>query len=291
MTLRHLRIFDAVCRNKSITKAAQELFIAQPAVSNTISEIEKHYSVVLFNRINRRLVITEQGNYLWQKARAALLSFDEFEQCARDAESKPFFSLGATLTVGKLHVPHIAASLEDRIEGLDLRLKIKPAGALVDEILSGTLDVAIVEGNIHDQHIISIPVSQDRLIAFQSATNCFDCRMTLAELSRLPLLMRESGSACGEFIKNIFAANQCQLSVKMESASNEAIITAVLAGLGVVILPEGLVSEYIADGRLREISILDVDLTRKYNIIYRKNRHFSPGQTAMLNICTDYFIN
>ena len=69
MTIRHLKVFVEVCENSSITKTAEIMHIAQPAISQTIADIEKYYNVILFNRINQRLVITETGKILLQKAK------------------------------------------------------------------------------------------------------------------------------------------------------------------------------------------------------------------------------
>ena len=103
MTIRHLKILIAVCENGSITKAAEMLHIAQPAVSCTIAEIEKYYKVVLFDRINQRLVITDAGKNLLLKAREVIASFDDFE--GRAASVLPSGS-GPLLLSGKPSSPH-----------------------------------------------------------------------------------------------------------------------------------------------------------------------------------------
>ena len=82
MTIRHLKVFVEVCENSSITKTAEIMHIAQPAISQTIADIEKYYNVILFNRINQRLVITETGKILLQKAKEVIANFDEFENLA-----------------------------------------------------------------------------------------------------------------------------------------------------------------------------------------------------------------
>lgn len=82
MTLRHLKIFAAVCEHGSTTKAAEALYIVQPTVSHTIAELEKHYKVPLFERVNQRLVLTDIGKELLVKAKEILAEFDNFESLA-----------------------------------------------------------------------------------------------------------------------------------------------------------------------------------------------------------------
>ena len=87
MTVRHLKTFIAVCEAGGITKAASALYVAQPAVSQTIAEIEKYYNVILFDRIGNRLVLTDSGKRLLAKAKETVASFDDFEQLARESET------------------------------------------------------------------------------------------------------------------------------------------------------------------------------------------------------------
>lgn len=101
MTLRHLKIFVAVCECGGITKAAEALYMAQPAVSTTIAELEKYYKASLFDRINQRLVITELGKELLVKAESILAQFEDFEETAMLGGQNPKLRIGSSLTLGK----------------------------------------------------------------------------------------------------------------------------------------------------------------------------------------------
>ena len=94
MTIRHLKVFLCVCKHQSMTKAAEELFIAQPAVSNTIAEIEKNYKVKLFDRINKKMLLTDEGKVLLIKAQEVLTAFNEFEEIALNSSKKPLLKIG-----------------------------------------------------------------------------------------------------------------------------------------------------------------------------------------------------
>ena len=89
MTIRHLKIFIAVCEHGSTTKAAEALFLVQPTVSHAISELEKYYKVSLFDRINQRLLLTDAGKELLIKAKATVTSFDDFESFATAQGQNP----------------------------------------------------------------------------------------------------------------------------------------------------------------------------------------------------------
>ena len=111
MTIRHLKVFIEVCERGGITKAAESLHIAQPAVSQTVSDIEKYYNVRLFERINQRLVLTEPGKELLLKAKEAVAAFDEFGRFASSAAAAPTVRIGTSLTIGKIFLPGILSGI------------------------------------------------------------------------------------------------------------------------------------------------------------------------------------
>ena len=115
MTLRHLKIFVAICEHGGVTKAAETLHIAQPAVSTTLSELEKYYNVILFDRINQRLVITEMGKRLLVKAKEVIAGFEDFEELAIEGGSNPKIRIGCSLTLGKTFLPKYINALKEQI--------------------------------------------------------------------------------------------------------------------------------------------------------------------------------
>ena len=100
MTLKHLRIFVEVCRMDSITKAAENLNMAQPAVSNAIRELESFYQVKLFERMNRKIYITSAGKYLCESADAILSQFDESKDVLLDIASSTKIRIGSNVSFG-----------------------------------------------------------------------------------------------------------------------------------------------------------------------------------------------
>ena len=165
MTIRHLKIFIAVCENGSITKAAEILHIAQPAVSFTISEIEKYYKVILFDRINQRLVITDAGKNLLLKAREVLASFDDFENVARQGSKQPTIRIGSSLTVGKTMIPEYIKKIKFFYPDVKLSVIINNTGIIERELEQGNLDFGMVEGQVMSSRIRAVAFGADRLAA------------------------------------------------------------------------------------------------------------------------------
>ena len=105
MTLRHLRIFVTVCETGSMTAAAQILYIAQPAISLAVSEMEEHYKVRLFDRISRRLYLTDSGRQALEYARHIIALFDEMEQGVRGGQAAKELRIGTSITIGSCLLP------------------------------------------------------------------------------------------------------------------------------------------------------------------------------------------
>lgn len=284
MTIRHLKIFIAVCENGSITKAAEILHIAQPAVSFTISEIEKYYKVILFDRINQRLVITDAGKNLLLKAREVLASFDDFENVARQGSKQPTIRIGSSLTVGKTMIPEYIKKIKFFYPDVKLSVIINNTGIIERELEQGNLDFGMVEGQVMSSRIRAVAFGADRLAAVCAVNYEIPDKTELSDLQVHNLLFREKGSASRELLDNVFSLHHLSVSPMMESVSNEAILAAAAAGLGIAILPEGLISSYLASGQLRRIEIAGINFDREYYMISHKNKKFSPLQRQIYDL-------
>ena len=275
MTIRHLKIFICVCKHCNMTRAAEELFIAQPAVSNTIAEIEKHYNVSLFERINKRLFLTDEGKSLFIKAQEVVSSFEEFEEQALNSSKKPLLKIGSSLTIGKQKLPWLLRLLKENFENIDFQISINQTSIIESKILTGSLDFAFIQGKPSDPNINSKLVDCNALIAVCGKKYNMPDSVTLKELCNYDLLLREDESASREFLDHIFALKNIVVTPVMESISNQALISAAVQNLGVTIMPETLLTRQLTNGSLRKITVLDYEFARNSYLIYHKDKTFS----------------
>mgnify|MGYP004647758141 CR=1 FL=1 len=285
MTIRHLKTFIAVIKCGGITAAAKELRVAQPAVSQTISEMEKYYDVVLFDRIKQRLVITEAGKDLYFKAKDVVECFDEFENLAFNGDYTSTIKIGASVTIGKKFVPKILKNLRENYPTVKPVLKIDKASVIEKELSLGNLDFAIVETSVHSPNILSFEFDRDRLIAISGANYLKKEELTLQELNSCDLLLREKGSASRDYLDSLLALNGLTATPTMESISNQAIISSVIEGQGVSVLPENIVAPYVERGQVKAFKITDEDLDRVAYIITHKNKKLSSIQNSIFVDC------
>lgn len=275
MTLRHLKVFIAVCENGSVTKAADALHMVQPAVSTTIAELEKYYKASLFDRINQRLVITELGKELLVKAKSILAQFEDFEETAMLGGQNPKLRIGSSLTLGKTILPSFLTRIKEKLPQLEPTFIIDKTAVIEAKLECGELDFGIVEGDIHSEHLKKLPLGEDRLIAVCSPDYSAPSKISLGEAIRYPFLLRERGSASRDLFDGVLAEKHFSASPFVESVSNEALIALAAAGHGIAVLPEGIVGEAISQGILKSLTIADASMTRTHYLLIHKNKRFN----------------
>lgn len=285
MTIRHLKTFIKVCELGSISKTAEELCIAQPSVSQTIIELEKYYSITLFKRVNRKLVLTKEGEILLAKAKEVVTSFNEFEELTRNLDSKPDIYIGASMAFGEIVLPTLLQRIKEQMPDVDPRLYIEKPNILEEKILNGDLDFAIAEGLVSNPHIKTDLVGKDRLVAFCAPGYPAPNKIKLQDLIKYDLLLREVGSAPRRIIDYRLAIKGVKVeNPRMESASNLVIIQLAKSGLGIGFLAEDVVKPYIDSGDLREIE-LDIPLERNLFLIRHCTKRFTSAEKKAYQIC------
>ena len=277
MTIRHLKTFCAVCEEGGITRAAEKLCVAQPSVSQTIGELERYYGVSLFDRVGRRLVLTPEGERLRVKAQEAIASFSEFEEAARDTKARRIIRIGSSVTAGQMVLPRLIAAIEATLDRAECRAIADSAAAVEQLVEQGSLDFALVEGSV-SRALAAEAVFSDRLMAVCSAGMKIKNTLSPSELVSLPLLLRRRGSASRDLLDERLSALGLKAQPKLSSSSNSVLLAAAREGLGVAVLPEALVAADLSAGRLKEVRIQGLELSRRWFAVRRQDKKFTPAQ-------------
>ena len=284
MTIRHLRIFVRVYQLQSITQAAETLHLTQPAVSRAIAELESCCGLRHFERMNHRLYRTAASDEFYASALHIVDSFDRLEQGARSLEAAGTLRVGATLTLGSLFLPDVLRDFQSAHPDVSVRVTVSNAAVLTQALLDDRLDLAVVEGAVNEPHLRAELLRHDRmqLIVPPGHALLAQDSIALSDVLACPLLLRESGSAGRAFLDGVFASRGAAVQPAWESASTQALIRAVAAGLGVSILPEQLVSGAIESGTVAAAVIADVSLTRENFILYHREKYFTRAARALI---------
>lgn len=275
MTIRHLKVFIKVCELGSVSKAADELCVAQPSVSQTIKELENYYDVILFNRVNKKLILTHEGELLVQEAKDVIREFDQFETLAKKEDLNPVIKIGATLSYGVFVLPKFNKLLKELIPGVDPKFVIdKPAG-IEEKIHLGDLDFAFQEGVINSKLLHAVNIGEDELIAICAPTYKAPEKLKLEELVKYDLLLRESGNPSRRILDYQLHQKGIRIPTPlMESISNNSILAMAIDGQGIGILPQAVARRSLKEGTIRQIS-LDVPLKRKLFLVSHKEKIFN----------------
>jgi len=287
MTLRHLKIFVAVCETGSVTAAGEKLYIAQPSVSLAISELEDYYGLKLFDRISKRMYITESGKRFFQYATHIVSLFDDLESEIKNYDTTGVIRIGTSITIGNCLLVQYIKAFRETHPCMKVQAVIDNSCAIEQQVLNNHLDIGLIEGEVHSSYIVSKCFRDDELVLICSTAHPF-VKLDEVDMDTLKtedFILREKGSAGREIFDGIMAAAGADIVPLWESISTQAILAAVRAGLGLSILPYLLVRDYIDRNEIKTVKIKDVSLKRKFNIIYHKNKFITQSAKDFIDLC------
>ena len=289
MTLRHMRIFVSVFQKNSITKAAQELHLAQPSVSLAVRELEDYYGIRLFDRIGRHIAPTECGKEFYEYAVHIVSLFNEMEKKMRNWDTFGTLRIGASITIGTHILPVLIRRYQEQFPDLTVEAKVSKSASVEDELIHSGIDLGLIETQPSHPDLRAVPFMTDSMCVITAPDHPLASAksVSLTELSRFPFLMREKGSAGRELLDAAFSLQQITISPIWESTSTQALVKAVAEGLGVSVLPYLLVKKDIEEGTVRQIP-LDQPIRRNLNVIYHKSKFLTDNMRAFVDLCKKY---
>ena len=277
MKLNHLKVFGEVCSQNSITAAANKLYIAQPAVSQVIKEIEEHYKVKLFDRISRKLYLTESGKKLLFYANEIIALADETEQSLRDKDEAVTIRVGASITLGTHYMCDYVDLFKQKYPKSDVRVYINSSKNIEAKILANELNFAVIEGVVHSPLIQCCKFESDKLVVICCPDHALlSCdNISMEQLFAEPFLLREIGSGTRELFDVFTQSHDYNITPVWESSSTLALINGVKKGIGISVLPYQLIKEHLNIGTVCCLNIGSINLRRDYYIIQHTKKHLN----------------
>lgn len=289
MTIRHLRIFIAVADTGKMSTAAALFYISQPTVSQTIKELEKHYEVLLFDRISKKLYITGAGKNLLSYARMVVSQFDELEDNMFTGFSEKI-RVGATITVGYCILSETLKRFKETMPNVETFSYVNNTKSIEEKLLKSELDIGIVEGQIKNHDLITIPVIKDSLVIICSKNHRFAGRkkISVKELENESFVMREKGSGTRELFEYFMTKCGTKFKISWEVTCPDVIKKAVMENNCIACISLRLVEEEIKNGDIYVIKSNDNSLDRTFNVVYYKSKYFNESMKALLDIAENY---
>lgn len=274
-----LLTFLEVCNYMNFTKAAESLYITQPAVTQQMKTLEEHYQTKLFGYEGKRLMLTKAGEELRHYALALKADSEKVFQAVRSAEEMTArLSFGATLTLGEFVLWDVLGSYIDKHPKTQVTMKVDNTSKLLESLKDGSIDFAFIEGYYLKDEYEVIKLFEDQFVAVCSADSRFaKGTYRLQDLYGERLIVREEGSGTREVLERVLAQKNeaiAKFSLCTQIGNINVIKKMVEKSLGITFLYEAAVRQEIIDGKLAKISLEDFAVSKEYTFVCLKNSCF-----------------
>jgi DNA-binding transcriptional LysR family regulator len=286
-SLRQLQVFEAIARLGSFTRAAEELYLAQPTVSTQIKRLTEAVEAPLFDQVGRGIHLTEAGEALLQASRQIFDALDRVEMKVADLKGlkQGYLRLGV-ITIAKYFAPGVLGAFCEKYPGVEVSLEVTNREHLVERLARNEDDLYIV-GQIPrsdlDLEVIPFAPNPLHVLAHRKHPLASVRNIPLERLTEEYFIMREQGSGTRATVEQMFTDKGLKPKVRMELGSNEAIKHAIMARLGISVLSLHTVT---LEAGSQPLAILDVEgfpIRRTWNVVYPKGKELSVVARAFVD--------
>ncbi|MDI6728701.1 MAG: selenium metabolism-associated LysR family transcriptional regulator [Thermodesulfovibrionales bacterium] len=277
MDIHQLRVFASVFKNKSFSKASEELYLTQPTVSDHVKSLEEELNCKLFDRLGRSIIPTKEAEVLYSHAMEIIEKVNNIKDIIGQFKKEITGELviGASTIPGTYLMPSIIAKFRKMYPSISFQILISDSRGIVEKISRHELLLGIVGARLANSQITYMPFLEDELIVVSSPVLTKNRQLTLKEMMKLPIVLREDGSGTRRETEKILEDKGVSLEdIKVAGifGSTDAIKQAVKTGLGVSILSRLSVKDELKYGIFREIKLSDIQMKRKFYIVTHKKR-------------------
>jgi DNA-binding transcriptional LysR family regulator len=282
MKLRHLNIFIVVCEEMNMTKAAERLYMSQPSVSQVVMELESHYQSKLFERLSRKIYLTDAGRELLTYAYHIRGLNEELEEKMKNRTLNPTIKLGATITIGTYMMPKLLKQIKARESNIRVESYIENTEEIERELLKSKLDLAIVEGRMRSPDLVIRPFFTDRLVVVCHKDHDLaqQSNISVEDLRDQGFLVREEGSGSRKLFMEEMGRLGIPFSIVGTFNNTEAIKNGAKYSLGL-----GVVSKLSIDDLDMDLCMLEIEglrLDRDFSVVYHKNKYINRQLEALI---------
>lgn len=279
-TVNQLRVFLKIVELQSVTKAAEELFMTQPAVSIQLKNFQEQFEIPLTQMVGRSLHITDFGYEIAEIAKRIFAEFEELKYKTKEYEGILTGSLKiASASTGKYVIPFFLTEFMDHYNGIDLMLDVTNKSQVIEALKANKIDFALVSVLPEDLAVEEEILLENKLYFVGNPDN-YNKKKTL--------LYREEGSATRTAMEQFFEKNKTAQRKKMELTSNEAVKQAVVSGLGHSIIPLIGIKNELSNGSITFIKKRGLPIKTDWRIIWLKNKKLSPVAKAYLSYIREH---
>jgi len=278
ITLRQLKVFSAVARHLSFTRAAEELCLTQPAVSMQVKQLENQLDVALFEQLGKKIYLTETGREVYQYARLIAQQLEELETVLANLSGLEQGKLRISVaTTANYFAPSLLGTFCQRFPGVTVSLDVTNRQTLLHQLSENEVDMVIMGQPPVEMELEAWPFMENPLVVVARPDHPLapTHQIPLQRMEQETFLVRESGSGTRSAMQRFFDQHQVKIHTGMEVSSDEAIKQSVQAGLGLGVLSRDSIQMELALGRLSILDIQQLPIMRHWYVVHRKGKRLS----------------
>ncbi|MBI2293354.1 MAG: LysR family transcriptional regulator [Betaproteobacteria bacterium] len=283
VTLRQLKVFEAVARHLNYSRAAQELHLSQPAVSMQMKQLEGSAGMPLFEQAGKKIFLTEAGREMQHYARRVTQQLEEAAEALTELKDASRGRLQLTIiSTAKYFAPKFVAKFCRLHPGVTLKLDVCNRATLLERLARNETDLVIMGHPPQGLDITLQPFAPNPhvIVAAPEHALARARRIALKRIAEETFLLRESGSGTRLLIERVFAEHGLAVNASMEIGSDETIKQAVMAGMGIGFLSSHTVQLELQAERLVTLDVVGFPIVRNWYIVHRTDKRLSPVARA-----------
>ena len=288
-SLRQLEVFLATARYENVTRAAETLAMSQSAASGSLKELERQFDMKLFDRLGKRLQLSELGQQLRPQVESLLEQARSLEQALTGEDVVGQLEIGATLTIGNYIAVNMIADFRQQNARSDIILRVANTQTIAKQVAGFELDMGLIEGELQHPDLDIVHWRRDELVVFAAPNHPLSTSTALSDqdLLTLPWIVREPGSGTRQAFDRAMQGILTDLHIGMELQHTEGIKRAVEAGLGVGCLSQICVAEAFKRGSLVPLKVPGRDFRREWYLITHRDKFHSAALKRWLTLCLE----
>jgi DNA-binding transcriptional LysR family regulator len=282
-TLRQLKVFEAVARHRSFSRAAEELHLTQPAVSTQVRKLSEHAGLPLLEQLGKKIHVTPAGERMLQSCRDIIQKFEEAEEAMAQFKGVSGGRLNVSvISAGDYFFPQLLVEFAQRHDGVTLDFGVCNREELLGRLHENLTDLAVMVRPPEDLDMVAEPFAPHPyvIVAPPGHPLARTRRIPAARIAREPFVVREKGSDTWNSMEEAFGSHLPGLNVAMEIRSTETIKQAVMAGMGVSFLSAHTISRELRSGSLAVLDVQGFPLMLNWYLVHRRAKRLPPVAQA-----------
>jgi|TARA_B110000240_G_C13404804_1_gene412594 DNA-binding transcriptional LysR family regulator len=284
MDIESLKAFIAICESGSFSLAAEQLHITQPAVSKRIALLEERLQSRLFDRIGRRIQLTQAGKELLPRAQGILGQLEDTKRAIHNLSGSVNgrLVLATNHHIGIWRLPMILKQYTQQFKDVSMDLHFMDSAVAYEAVILGDVEIGIITlAPNPEHHVCSLPIWQDQLqfVCAKDHPLASKTSVLLQDLSQHPAILPDETTFTGNIAQQLFGDHSLDLQVVMSTNYHETIKTLVAVGLGWSVLPESMI-----DSAVHKLELPDINISRTLGVIRHAERTMSNAATEFINL-------